>query len=636
MSIPCRTGLIVMAVITCGIAGSGEMSWNHMLDAARATPELAPHRDALIQQAREAAALPIIRRAGSLQEVGQHRTWLDGRSNALEPEIRETFALAMSDFGANRMLADELPLLAAAFRLTEDPALLDRLVAQLNEMTAWSPLQRPGWTLYHPGARLPADGRDGNWLATGMGVRAIADTLEILSRNGLDTTLLAKLDTLLNAEIKSVVDDWETRRPWFVADENPITNQWVLPTEGLIRACLTLGRESHPDAYALGVKNLMKALDAHGNAGEFEEGFGYATFTVSSLVHTARAMAAQGDSRAIEHPFLKNFPTWFAHHLQPGDMVINCFDAGGVHGAVEGMRPLLSLFTACTASPVARWTLSRHTSGPDDSLAGLAARTLPPVDDDAAPPLFAAYDRARRINWRSAWTPNATGLWIRGGHPADQHDHYDRGHVNFILRGQPVFIEAGTPYYHHPQMATLFASGVGHNVLQLGTVPPPDSGNAGETFALEGWQQQGVVAPVLLERMDASGGTATVQITTGYAGLNSWSRKVSWNAEALTVRDIVTLQPEGDKVVLFRWHLGVNTDTTLERLAPTHWTASWEGAQVSLRGSVPLAVAQIRLPDNTVNRVSDDGQPDPMHTCLVVQSEAPVASFELTTQAGPH
>ena len=195
--------------------------------------------------AREAADLPIVRRAHTLEDVGKNRTWLDGRANALEDEIRETFALAMSDFAACNLLATELPLLAAAYRMTGEAVFRDRVMAQLRESADWTPLQRPGWTLYSPGHRLPSDGKDGNWLATGCGVRAIADTLELLPAGTVDDALVKRLHALLEGEVAGVVDDWETRRPWFVRGNNPITNQWVLPTEGLVRACLLLGVDAH-------------------------------------------------------------------------------------------------------------------------------------------------------------------------------------------------------------------------------------------------------------------------------------------------------------------------------------------------------------------------------------------------------
>ena len=39
-----------------------------------------------------------------------------------------------------------------------------RMLAQLDEMTSWHPLNRPGWTLYEPGPPVAADFNDGNWL----------------------------------------------------------------------------------------------------------------------------------------------------------------------------------------------------------------------------------------------------------------------------------------------------------------------------------------------------------------------------------------------------------------------------------------------------------------------------------------
>ena len=623
-------GWIPMSLLACVAFAGDVLSWGRMLDAVKVEESLRPHCEKLVRLAREAAEKPIVKRAKTLAEVGQNRTWLDGRANALEPEIRETFALAMSDFGACSALAEELPLLAAAYRLTGEKLFLDRVVAQLEETAGWSPLQRPGWTLYHPGARLPADGKDGNWLATGCGVRAIADTLELMPDGAIPDSLIERLRELLRREVNGVVDDWRTKRPWFVSSNNAVTNQWVLPTEGLVRACLVLGVDGNRDAYELGVTNLFRALDAHGPAGELEEGFGYASFTVTSMLHAARAMAANGDRRAVDHPFLRNFPTWLVHHFQPDDMVINCFDAGAARGGADRSRPLLSMLAVCTESPVARWALAKQTAGPADTVAGLAARALPPVGPDAAPPLFAAYERATRVNWRNNWRADGTGVWVRGGHPLDQHDHCDRGHVNFIARGKPILIEAGTPYYHHPLMGSLFASGVGHNVLQIGT-EEPRAVKAGETLVLRGWQPMGVVAPIYMRRLDASGGDVKVEIAGGYEGLRKWTRCVSWNSGRLSVRDMVEMKMDCYEPLLFRWHLGTNDAADVSGKG-RKWKAKWPAARIAFKASAPIVVTQVKLPDNTVNTLGEDPNSDPRHTCVIVKSEEPLQLFELVTQ----
>jgi hypothetical protein len=612
--------------------GQNVLAWRDLIEQAKSDPNVEEARSTLVQSALEAAKLPIVRRVHSLTEVGHNRTWLDGRSEQLEPEIKEPFALAMSDAAAGNTLAQELPVLAAGYQLTGNPAMLDRILAQLEEMASWSPLQRPGWTLYTPGNRLPADGKDGNWLGTGTNIRAIGDTLDVLTEASVNPDLLKRLHVVLEAEVAGVVDDWETKRSWFIRSDNPYTNQWVLPTEGLVRACLILGVENHRDAYELGVANLSRAMDAHGERGEFEEGFGYAQFTVTSMLHASHAMAVAGDRRAIDHPFLKHFPTWLVHHFQPAKMVINCFDAGGAYDAAEGTRSFLSLTAMCTGDPVARWALANYVSGPSDDLAGLAARALPPVGPEAAPPLFAVYERAARVNWRDSWDVDGTGVWVRGGHPLDQHDHQDRGHVNFIVRGRPILIEAGTPAYSHPQIMTHYSSGVGHNVLQLGTEEPEDASDTGKTVSHPGWQKRGGVAPIAVTRLDASGGDITVDGTACYDGLARWTRHVVWDKDNLTVTDEVALVEGTEQAILFRWHLGTEEVVEIEGEGNSY-TVTWSDATVALSGDAPLTVTQQRLPDNTLQ--DHDGNEDAKngHTCVVVITEGPVHVLQMTARA---
>lgn len=612
---PLRGLLAVMVLALSMAAAKGEpvQSWPQLIDQAKGNDALAPARAEFLAHAREIAALPIVRRAHTLAEVGTRRTWLDGRSAYLEPEIKEQFALAMSDFGACGTLARELPMLAAAYRLTGEEAFRQRLLRQLREVATWSPLQRPGWTLYAPGNRLPEGGQDGNWLATGLGVRAIAETLEIMPAGSVERPLRLRLERLLEGEIAGVVDDWQAKRPWFVAGDNPITNQWMLPTEGLVTACLVLGVDRHRSAYELGVRNFLRALQAHGSAGEFEEGIGYATFTVTSMLYTARAMAAAGDRRAIEQPFLRHFPTWAVEHLQPGGMLINCFDAGSARDTGQ-LRPLLSIFALCSGSPVARWGLDRIRASRTDDLPALLVAGMP-AGRATEPPLFAAYDHAARVNWRDSWADDATGVWVRGGHPLDQHDHHDRGHVNFIHRGRPVLIEAGTPSYDNPRMDSHYSSGVGHNVLQVGDQLP-----------------QTRPAPITVRRLDSKGGDVSVDATACYGGLRQWVRDVRWSSDELTVHDTVTLADGQADTIRFRWHLGTAEQVKIEG-SGRQATVTWDGTTITLQASAPMEVTQELLPDNTMGiRATPDAEP--LHTCVVVRSRDRLARFELTARLG--
>ncbi|MFP4026606.1 MAG: hypothetical protein ACLFWL_02315 [Candidatus Brocadiia bacterium] len=229
-------------------------SWAEWLDRTAQDTSLESHRRQFVKSAEKILQTPLIRRVYTYDEVGENRTRLDGRAEYLEDEIRETFALAMSDCSTNGTAAKELPLLAAAYRLTGREDFRQRLVEQLREMTTWLPLQRPGWTLFKPGARLPEDGMDGSWLATGSGVRAIGDALEIMPDESIPQELLNGLHELLEREIEQIVGDWREKRQWFVRTENPRTNQWALPTEGLVRACLIKGPQQCEEQYQLGVK----------------------------------------------------------------------------------------------------------------------------------------------------------------------------------------------------------------------------------------------------------------------------------------------------------------------------------------------------------------------------------------------
>lgn len=616
-------------------------TWKQLLDDASADAALEADVQALIAEAREIAAQPIVRRVYRYEDIGKYRSVLDRRAVPFEPEIQETFALSMSDLFSNRTVAEEMPLLAAAYLLSGEEAFRTRMLEQLEEVATWSPLQRPGWSCFQKGLRLPPDGKDGNWLATGLGVRAIGDVLEILPGEAIPDALQRQLEELLEKEIADIVEDWEVERPWFVKEDNPVTNQWVLPTEGLIRACLLLGADRFPDAYELGVKNLLRALSAHGAAGEFEEGISYASFTVTSMLHAARAMALHGDRRALDHPFLRHFAEWTVQHLQPGRFVVNCFDGQGVSPAPRDdvfFRSLLSLQTVCTGSPVASWALYDQFDGPTNDLVGLAARTLPPAGDEAKPATYAIYERAPRVNWRSAWSDGASGVWVRGGHELDQHDHADRGHVNLIIDGKPILIEAGTPVYHNPDMDRLYSSGVGHNVLQLGTaMPEPTPGKW--LPPVPGWQRfnslpsryQGSVAPLSVRALNAAGGSVRVDVSRCYDDLDRWERAVAWGAETMVVEDDVRL-PEGEReIVLFRWHLGAEGGVDIREEGGL-FIAVWPDAEIRIEASAPIEVTQIQLPDCTLIKTPADDEPDHLHTCLVVRTVEEVDEIHLKTQ----
>lgn len=603
------------------------LNWPQVIAAAQRNDSFTDVIAQLELKALREAEQGLWRRPYRFEDIGKHRSWLDKRAVPLEEEIRETFALAMSDFMMCWNLADHFPGMVAAAKLSGDSRLREFAGAQLREISTWRPLQRPGWTVYSPGRRLPPDGQDGNWLGTGVGIRTIVTAMDIMG-DDLDPQVRGDLRSLLAAEIASIVDDWKTKRTWFIQSNNAITNQWVLPTEGLVRACLHLGVDEYREAYELGVNNLLQALSAHGAMGEFEEGIHYARFTTESLLHAAHAMAVAGDRRAIEHPYLASFATWAVHHLQPGRMLVNCFDAvwAFVPREHEGWRSFLSLMVFCSGDKTANWALHDQFDGPSDDLAGLACRLIARDLDQNPPPLFAAYDRATMAVWRDGWSDDGDGVWIRGGHELDQHDHRDRGHVNLIRRGKPILIEAGTPDYSNPDIFVHYQSDAGHNVLRLGSFfPSKPYPIFGYATRYEGWQKRGCVAPIEVRRLDAAGGSVVVDATRCYAALERWHREVDWSNDEMTIHDDVRIRDGGQDIILFRWHLGTEQDVAITadgRSAEVHWA----DARIHISADSALSIRQFKAPDATVT-----GEDDRQHTCLEVQSAGAIGSIRVTT-----
>ncbi len=608
-------------------------SWAELIRDGAGNQACADAHASLVREAHKRLELGLVKRAYRLEDVGQHRTWLDGRSAALGPEIKETFALAMSDHATNRLVDEEMPMMAAAWVLTGEERFKERLIAQLDEVATWSPLQRPGWTCYHPKAKLPADGKDGSWLATGTGVRAIATALDIAGTGVLPETLMGQLHGLLEKEVEQITGDWKAKRQWFVKGRNVLTNQWVLPTEGLIRACLVLGKEKHAEAYELGVANMLAAIDAHGEGGEFEEGLDYASFTVTSMFHAAHAMAIGGDERAINRPFLKRFCLWAVHHLMPGGLGINAFDAfasGVIQRDCKHVREILGAGAVFVDDGYAKWALKEQLDGPMSDVTGLAA-CAGLTEGAKEPPLFAAYERATRVNWRSSWREDATGVWVRGGHATDQHDHEDRGHVSFILKGKPVFIEAGTPAYHHPDLGRLFASGAGHNVLQVGLNETPPAG-AEVRPVVVGWQKKGTVAPIAAHKLDAEGGHVSVDVSKGYDAVSKWIRGVSWGCESLTVHDAVELKEGVMEVVVFRWHLGAREAVEIKGGGKLFEVVlPWAKVMIEATEEIELR-QEMREGHSLVACGWDDPIPYPKHVCLVMRTVGVVGGVDVVVR----
>lgn len=608
---------------------------------------LAKEIDAFVGVVRGIMAKPLLERAYSLDELknaGSRR--LGGITDqhvwslhAKDKGKGEMYALSLSDSQNADLLVWELPQVAAAYRLTGDRSFLQRAVAQIDEMCTWQPLQRPGWTLpyYSP---MP-EGGDGVWLATGQDLIALSQTLDMLPAEALPAPTRAKVDALLDREIRRIVDDWKAKRSWYVREQATASNQWVVPTAGLVVACVAAGPEKYPEAFELGIANLLKSAEAFGADGSVSEGLGYAMYwTMPAYCIAALAARDAGDPRLFDAPFLKNFPNWVALCLQPGESFINCFDfQGGARGKYHVSTRTMIRLSALTQSPGFSWLIGEKFRYAKPGLYGLL--TLNMAGREAgAPPLWGLFRRAHWAVWRSSWRENASGVWVRGGDRDDRHDHNDRGHVNFIPHGQPLLIEAGTINYGDPLKKPEFDSVVGHNVLQVG----------GDFYPKK------MPAPITVNRLDQEGGDVIVPAGAGYPQAEEWTRRVVWDRDEVTVTDTVRLkQPDR---ILFRWHLGSEQPLEVKDSSPTAgrvllpageirfpgWigelpvTSTWTppeldiiqtpAADITVTADKPITLCQGKNYDATLKY----GMEKHVHTTLLVQSAGPVDAITIVSR----
>ena len=625
--------LLVFAMAFCACAGANDRnldelscaSLRQLLSTAATNASLAEVRAKFITEAKHDAEKPALRRPRTLEELRKWRVHLKYKTrpphmSALPDKEWEAFCLSQGDNIAGALLKVELPRLAAAATLTGDAKLFERVCAQLAELAAWSPLERRGWSLNNSKPRYKDD--DGAWLGTGWLVRTIADTVDLLPPDKIPPDLRAALESRLADELALMEKDWATKRPWYVRSQAAHSNQWILPNEALVRACLFLGVDRHRETYEGGISRLLRSMEAQGADGEFVEGLRYSGLSLESLYSIARATARTGDNRLLTHPFLQKFPTWLVHHFQPGGFLINTFDApGSSRGNLTRDRDLFATVALVTGNPYALWGL-RTRAGFGDTLDAILAANIP-ASRASAPPLFANYAKATRLNWRSSWDDDkATGLWLRGGHATDFHDHMDRGHVNFIIGRRALLIEAGTLNYAVPNNATHLRSVAGHNVLQVGDTAPDKLTPAALKHAGQILTRERRSAPITVERMDDASGVASVDVSGCYESVAKWKRRVEWNQSSATIVDEVELkQPD---IVQFRWHLGVPAG------APTRTSAGQITAgdvSITYNADATVAARIESMPDATLA-----SKEITQHACVVLRTDSPVQRLKLKTQ----
>lgn len=576
---------------------------------------------ALVARSLKEVEKPIITRPASVAELLEKYRWSmkytekPAHQSKLTDEEWERFALSLSDANINGNIAERLPRFAMAYLSTKDERFAGFVRAQLSEMARWKPLERPGTTSTRSNFQYAP------WLGTGWAIRGITETLSIMPPEAIQSDLRDKLTANLSEEISGIRQAWQERKLWYTRESSAYSNQWIVPNEGLVLASIFVGLDKHREDFTAGVDNLVKSLDAQGRNGEFAEGMSYAALAMNSLLPAAEAAARNGDRRLVDHPYLKKFPIWYVHHLQPGGQVINAFDS-----KAEDLDPtLLSRFVSAVKSPEALWAIQRG-GKPDfgTKLPGLIA--IGNADYPAKePPLFGQYDIAARINWRDSWDDKtASGFWTRGGHATDAHDHQDRGHISFTIGTRPVLIEAGLVSYGIPEHPTHYRSVAGHNVLQIGNAQPSGLTPSVLKEAGQILNPAHRSAPITVTRMDALGGEASVDASGCYDKAERWVRHVTWDKSGVSVRDEVVLKTPD--IITFRWHLGAPAESPATR---GDGKIAIDGIGVAYEADSPVTASVEPMPgyDPAKNGASD-------HACVVLRSAGPVKSLVLRSRIG--
>jgi hypothetical protein len=542
---------------------------------------------------------------------------LDGRSASAGGNAQQ-FALAMADCAqAHKLLTDGVTLSVLAVQ-QGNQAYIDRCIAILRNVADWAPFQRPGWTAYRPDLVLPRGG-DGVWLATGWGICGVVDMLSILG-DRVPADLQAALRMRLRGEVSQIVSDWADARPWYVRSRAVQSNQWIIPSVGLVKACLFLKDPQLLPAYNLGVENVAASLRAMGKDGEFLEGVSYAAMTLEPVFDLLADLKANGDLRCHSMGFVNNSWRWFTQMLMPGANFVNCNDSGMASvpdWARETPLPAIVAATLATSDPDAVVCMRGLFPRGNTSIHGIkyqAALDAVVARPGVALPKFAFFPAQQLLVWRSNWEmpsqpQSALGMWFKGGALGEGHCHRDQGQLSIYSGNRAILTESGTPNYSTADMDTKYASAAGHSIMQVGEVSP---------------RGVPVDAPMSVASLGADGGIATVDSTKAYRSALSCQRTVAWSSSGrFDIADRVQFVaeiPAGTEI--YRFHTGSGSPLVSE-MRDGRCTLSWPDASVSISADGPIDVSQVPWPDAV--------SPGRVHQVVVIRSAAAMSRISVST-----
>lgn len=580
--------------------------------------------------------LPVVRNGVTMKFFDNSPKYFKN-TDLLGEDCALMYLLACNDISLSDMVYFELPYMAAAYRLTGNLALRDRLLLQLEEMCSWVPFQRPGWTL--PYTSSPSTNvQDGVFVTTGVMIQALDLALNILPAEIFEGTgdLRDQINTRLAGEVAQIHQDWTNEVLNVVKTDKYQSNQWIIPLSGMAIGAAYLGMDTQQDSFDYAAGRLKLSLDQNGEDGSLSEGYGYGlSRTTSSLFLYKNCVERIGDDRLAGYSCYSNLPAWSAMCFQPNGHVVNPFDwyEGQQDNGVEELQDIFEELSVVSGDDISGALLNMFYDEPLPTVFGMLS--LGQASAAVALPLYGLFERSKMFVWRDSWGSDAgCGLWMRGGDSLDAHDHWDRGHVNWIVDGDAVLIEAGTPGYASTNKLSGYDSVVGHNVLQIGTDLFPTKGNAG-----------------LTEGANISSNGGSVSFATGEVSGSAyypveWSRDVDWSVSdgmdrTLAVTDLVTSASATS--LTFRWHLATEVTPTISEDPNTHIVTvtvpagtmqlgsdlvNSKAVSITITPSTDLSVTSVLRYDHTLKHNLTAHE----HTTLEVTTESPVTSLSVITE----
>jgi len=449
-------------------------------------------------------------------------------------------------------------------------------------------------------------------------------------RNEFEPVLLFHLnellgDTAIFAEVMSVKRKALAEKLSHLADalqalstaaRAPATHEAATLSRDVILLSLYLDAQAHSAAYEQGVEQLLKVLDRFGRFGELNEGLAHAQTTIDAVSLATRAMMLHGDERAFAHASWLHMSGWLIHLLQPGRMAVNYGDARGVARQPRKGSSLANSLAGIAwlrQDAIALWALKQQFDGYPPTIAGYCASLYDGLETTFEPAPYGYFPQAGLLVWRNGWADDSSGLWIRGGHPADIHDHQDRGHLSFTLNGKPIVWECGMPPVTGDARESEYRSFLAHNVLAIDFDEPLRAS-----------------APLIVRLLDENRGNVRIDGSKCYPALARWNRDVFWRANReVRIIDDLTFKIGERGSVAFRWHLADTQPVDLVR-NQRRFIVESEHAAIIIQADEPILVSQ-----SVANDYSLSNSQQHSHVVLLVESIGRPTKLRVMTRIVP-